>query len=188
MKFDRKKIFDGLREKFVKTKGFDKDQIKVIDAIISEFEARKLDDPRWLSYMITTAWGECQWRPVREIGRGGGKAYGIPINGLVYYGRGLVQLTWIRNYRKMGETLGVDLVANPDLALDVDVAVKIMFEGMTTGKTAKDSFTKYQLQDFFNSKKNDPVGARRIINGLDRAETFAKWHRTILAIIESAKG
>lgn len=186
MKFDRKKIFDGLRPIFVKTKGYAPEQVDVIDAIITEFEDRKIEDVRWLAYMLATAWGECQWKPVREIGRGKGKPYGKAIDGKIYYGRGLVQLTWLRNYKTMSETLGIDLVENPDRALEVPVAVKIMFEGMTTGKSAKDSFTKYQLHDFFNSKKNDPVGARRIINGTDKAEQFAKWHRSILKVLETA--
>jgi hypothetical protein len=39
-----------------------------------------------------------------------------------YYGRGFVQLTWESNYRRVGDVLGVDLVGNPDLALDPRIA------------------------------------------------------------------
>lgn len=186
MKLDKKKIFDGLREKFLKVQGFDDAQVSVIDSLVDEFFERNMDDLRWLAYMMATAWGECKWRPIREIGKGRGRPYGKPINGRIYYGRGLVQLTWLHNYKKMSDTIGVNLVDNPELALQPDIAVQIMFEGMTTGKTAKDSFTKYQLHDFFNDKKNDPVGARKIINGKDKAEQFAKWHKTILSVLESA--
>lgn len=187
MILDKKKIFDGLREKFLKVQGFDDAQVDVIDSLVDEFISRGLTDIRWLAYMMATAWGECKWRPIREIGKGRGRPYGKPINGQIYYGRGLVQLTWLHNYKRMSDTLGVDLVGNPELALVPKNAVQIMFEGMTTGKTAKDSFTKYQLQDFFNDKKDDPVNARKIINGLDKAEQFAKWHRTILEVLKSAK-
>jgi predicted chitinase len=32
---------------------------------------------------------------------------------VAYYGRGLVQLTWRNNYKKMGDLLGLDLVHHP---------------------------------------------------------------------------
>lgn len=43
-----------------------------------------------------------------------------------YYGRGFVQLTWEHNYEENGEALGVDLVGNPDLALDPTTAARIL--------------------------------------------------------------
>jgi hypothetical protein len=43
-----------------------------------------------------------------------------------------------------------------------------MFEGMERG-----SFTGKKLADYFNDKNTDPVGARKIINGTDRAGTIA---------------
>src|SRR5512143_2758540 len=42
-----------------------------------------------------------------------------------YYRRGYVQITWEDNYRHYGEKLGIDLVGNPDLALDPEVALFI---------------------------------------------------------------
>lgn len=186
MTFDRVKLFNLLRASFA-SKGLDTAQVSVVAALLDEFEKRKLTDLRWLAYMLATAWGECKWRPVREIGRGKGKPYGKidKRTGHAYYGRGLVQLTWLANYQAMSKTTGIDLVAHPDRALEIPVAVQIMFEGMTTGKSAKDSFTKWQLHDFFNDKKNDPVGARRIINGTDKAAQFARWHNVILKALEA---
>ena len=35
-------------------------------------------------------------------------------NGLPYFGRGLIQITWKENYEKYGEKIGVDLVKNPE--------------------------------------------------------------------------
>jgi putative chitinase len=42
-----------------------------------------------------------------------------------FYGRGFIQLTWQKNYAAAGKALGIDLVGNPDLALDPAIAAKI---------------------------------------------------------------
>jgi putative chitinase len=180
---NRKILFSGLRKAFGP---FNQMQVDVVQAVVAEFERRKLTDVRWLAYMLATGWGEAKWEPVREIGRGKGKEYGKLVRGVSYYGRGLVQLTWLVNYEKMSKTLNLPLVEDPDLVMQVPVAVAIMFEGMTTGLSAKDSFTKYQLHDFFNNTVDDPVGARRIINGKNKAQKFAGWHNQILEVLTAA--
>lgn len=43
-----------------------------------------------------------------------------------YFGRGYVQITWDYNYKAYGKLLGIDLVNNPDLALQPDVAAFIL--------------------------------------------------------------
>ena len=47
-----------------------------------------------------------------------------PGDGWKYRGRGMVQLTGKSNYRSVGSAIGVDLVNNPDLLLNFDVATK----------------------------------------------------------------
>lgn len=42
-----------------------------------------------------------------------------------YYGRGFIQLTWESTYRSTGDRLGIDLVGDPDLALEPDTAAAI---------------------------------------------------------------
>ena len=49
--------------------------------------------------------------------------------------------------------------------MEPERAVKILFDGMIAGK-----FTGYALCDFFNDNASDWVGARRVVNGLNRAE------------------
>jgi hypothetical protein len=46
--------------------------------------------------------------------------------GAEYHGRGLIQLTHDYNYRHYGDALGVDLVANPSLALDSRISARVL--------------------------------------------------------------
>ena len=62
---------------------------------------------------------------------GGGGPYTLPDGKVVpakYHGRGYVQLTHDYNYKKYGDRLGIDLLNNPELALDGDVAARIAVE------------------------------------------------------------
>jgi putative chitinase len=126
-----------------------------------EQNSPKADD-RWPAYAMGTAHHETDrtFGPIREYGRGKGKKYPP------YYGRGLVQLTWDYNYKKMSPKVGVDLYKSPDLALEVR-AIPIMFIGMKEGL-----FTGKKFADYFNPTKEDWVNARRMING-----TIDSWPR-----------
>ena len=81
----------------------------------------------------------------------------------------------------MAAVCGVDLVGDPDRALDLDVAVKILFEGMLRGL-----FTGKKLDDFFHADLTDWVGARRIINGTDQAHTIAVFAQQFSAALRIA--
>jgi putative chitinase len=62
---------------------------------------------------------------------GGGGPYTLPDGKVVpakYHGRGYVQLTHDYNYKKYGDRLGIDLLNNPELALDGDIAARIAVE------------------------------------------------------------
>ncbi len=48
-----------------------------------------------------------------------------PLGGYNYRGRGLIQITGLDNYKTYSKLLGVDLVADPDLANDLEIAGKI---------------------------------------------------------------
>ena len=139
------------------------------------------------AYMLATAEWETwhTFAPVEEAGRGVGKPYGAPVavplpDGTTthntYYGRGYVQLTWATNYAKMARLTGADLVGQPDLALDPEIAAVILLEGMKGGL-----FTGVGLPRYFSDAVDDPVGARRIINGTDHAADIAAIHAGFLA-------
>lgn len=164
-------------------------QVDGINALLDEWERRKLEDPRWLAYMFGTDYWETaqQMQAIEEYGKGRGRLYGTPdaVTGKAYYGRGLVQLTWKKNYEKMGVLLGVDLVNNPEYACMLDVAVKIMFEGMLRADSHFGDFTGVALEDYFSPTKEDWVNARRIINGTDKAQEIADISKQFLACLKA---
>jgi hypothetical protein len=109
-----------------------------------------------------------------------------PVTWQVYYGRGLVQLTWIDNYKKMGSIIGVDLYHNPDKALDMKISVAILIEGMTRGTSSRGDFTGKALEDYFGKEFADPINARRIVNGTDRAELISTYYFKFLEALKKA--
>lgn len=153
-------------------------QVDGCNAILDAWD-REPKDIRWLAYMLATAKWETAhtMQPIEEFGHGVGKPYGVPDpeTGQVYYGRGLVQLTWRTNYQKMQDLLGVDMVRDASLALEPDVAAEVMFKGMEEGV-----FTGVGLDHYFDATHDDPVNARRIINGTDHANDIAEIHRQFL--------
>ena len=103
-----------------------------------------------------------------------------------FFGRGDVQLTWRRNYAKMGELLGVDLVGNPSLALDPKISARILFEGMLKGESDRGDFTGKALEQYVFPGNIDFVGARRVVNGTDRAKLIAGYAESFLEALNKA--
>lgn len=176
-----KAFYDAWRKEFG---ALTQERVEGINALIAEMEARGWDDPRWWAYTLATAWHETgkTMRPLEEYGRGKGRPYGVPnaATGHTYFGRGFVQLTWWDNYRKLGDALGLDLVNRPELALDPVNAAQIMCEGMEQGL-----FTGTSLSRYFNAHVDDPVNARRIVNGTDRAQQIADYHEKALRAVNA---
>ena len=113
-----------------------------------------------LAYLLATAKWETAhtMQPIEEMGS---KAY---LRGKPYWpwiGRGLVQITWEANYKKYG-------IKNPQDALQWPTALHVIFDGMIKGM-----FTGKKLADYIGDGKRDYVGARRIINGTDKAKQIA---------------
>jgi putative chitinase len=149
-------------------------------------------DLRQLAYILATTYHEtaATMLPIRE--RGGDKYFfrmydpksyvpsraalatkmgARPGDGVIFYGRGYVQLTWRLNYERFGKLLGQDFTSCSEAAdkvMQPDNAAKIMFVGMDKGL-----FTGKKLSDYFNQAKTDWFNARRIINGTDCAEKIA---------------
>ncbi len=106
----------------------------------------------------------------------------------IYYGRGDVQLTWFENYERIGELMSLPLLEQPELALVPDISAQILVEGMILGKSNRGGdFTGRSLEDYLNHHRDDPFGARRIVNGLDNAHTIAGgYHYKFLEAIRKA--
>ena len=166
-------------------------------------------DTRWLAYALGTTHLETgqAMQPINE--KGGAKyfesMYGptghnpkrakdmgntAAGDGTKYHGRGFVQLTWKVNYKAMSDHLTsefgkkVDLVQNPDLALEPDYAAEIMFHGMNVGTFTSRKFSNYFTKNANGTvAKDDWVGARAIINGNDKAPIIAGFGKKYYAAI-----
>lgn len=88
-------------------------------------------------------------------------------SGKTWLGRGYVQLTHKDNYAKASKLTGVDLLADPNRAMQPEAAAKILVEGSISGM-----FTGKKLADYL---PGDYTGARRIINGTDKASLIAGY-------------
>ena len=173
LQIDRDLFLKELNSNVFKIKELSNDQILGILSILNKRDGEYPNiDLRQLAYIFATVYWETghKMQPVDEIGKGNGKPYGIKqkYNGdlygtpdYIYFGRGLVQLTWYENYEEFGKKLGYDLLNNPDwLTSRFDVSLEVLFKGMTKGW-----FTGVGLSNYFNDKKEDWIMARKIING-----------------------
>lgn len=138
--------------------------------ILNACKKHRLSLPQ-ASYVLATACWETAHtvKPVRE-------AYWLSEswrkNNLRYYpwyGRGYVQLTWEANYKKASQKLKTDFMKDPDKVMEPRYSSEILVLGSKEGW-----FTGKKLSDYINDTKVDYKGARRIINGTDKAAEIAK--------------
>ncbi|MGN7883621.1 chitinase [Ensifer sp. 22460] len=192
-------------------------QIDGMNAILDEWDRRqstgKVIDNRYLAYMLATVFHETggTMQPVTEnlsysaerltqvwpsrfptiasakpFARNprklANKVYGgrmgntAPDDGWLYRGRGLPQITGKANYAKFG------IADTPEKAGEMATAVRILFDGMIAG-----TFTGKKLADYFKQVDDDPVGARAIINGTDKAKLIAGYYRNFLDALEASR-
>lgn len=139
--------------------------------IIDEARRHGLTDNQ-TAYVLATAYWETNrtMQPVEEAYYLGARAeaYRQKLRYHPWHGRGFVQLTWERNYILAGQKIGVDLITDPDSAMEPHNAAKILVIGSAEGW-----FTRKKLSDYISSQKCDYVNARRIINGTDKAAQIA---------------
>ena len=141
-----------------------------IDAIRWECQTQGIGLKTQMAYVIaTTEWETAKtFKPVREAFWLSESWRKKNLRYYPFYGRGFVQLTWKNNYQKYSDLLGVDMVKNPDLAMDSNVALFVLVHGFKTG-----TFTTRKITDYININKTDFLNARRCINGMDQASKIA---------------
>lgn len=173
-----KAFFDSIRASLFNG-SMSQNQVSGINFLLKATEGLPL---RHRAYILATthhetgpASSDLHWTPRREIWGPteaqkryeGRKDLGNtqPGDGKRFMGRGYVQITGRTNYQKASSLVGKDLVANPDLALDPEIAAKIIVHGMVNGW-----FTGKKMSDY-----DSYVNMRRVVNGTDKAELIAGY-------------
>jgi len=184
--FDRAAFFAVLRQGPLRHKL--PSQVMGTEAILTAMAGLPLS---WVAYALATAWHETAYtmQPIKERG---GRAYFMRMydktgkrphvaqelgntaegDGALFAGRGYVQLTGRRNYRLAERKLGKPLLSNPDLAMHPDLAAAIMREGMVNGWFTGRGFVSV-LPSVGPATIPQYRQARRIINGMDKADKIA---------------
>ena len=210
---NRKPFYDSVRESIFGgslTSG----QVAGMDAILNVWELKYITrtPPTQLGYVLGTPCLETdrKMQPINEYGdahyfhrmydpdgarpqvaRQLGNLH--PGDGVRYHGRGFVQLTGLRNYTLATTKLQAlsilrmseSLVVSPDLALRLDVASTILFEGMEDGWFTGADLDKIIDPVVSGDEYADYLKARSIINGADRAAIVAGYAEKFLTAIEA---
>lgn len=168
-------------------------QVDAINHIVSEIDKDESISYPQAAYILATTWHETgkTMQPIKEYGLGKGRLYGTWFKNSkgelyafknhkkrdaylfseycdLFYGRGFVQLTWFDNYAKASKKIGHDFLNFPDDVMKLEFATKILIIGMRDGW-----FTGKRLDQYIHGALKDYEGARRIINGTDRAKKIA---------------
>jgi predicted chitinase len=177
-------------------------QIDGMTAMLAAWEKYGDGDNRKLAYGLATAFHETGGRmtPIREAFatstanaiRALDKAWAAgrmpqvrtPYWREGWFGRGRIQTTHLPNYQFVQTKTGLQCVTNPDILLteqgDAKVFWPSLFEGWWT--RGRERFSKY-----FDDDTTDPVGARAMVNGKDKARLIASHYASFLAAIEHAQ-
>ncbi len=199
--FNRRRFFAQYNQEFG---ALSQEQVNGLESLLTCFEQDpKIELINYMAYMLATIKHETAdgYHPISEYGgqtyfnrydpvlaettsrREAAKRNGNTVqgDGYKYRGRGFVQITWKNNYKKLGDVLGYDLVSDPDKALHPSVAYSIMSYGMRRG-----IFTGKKLSDYIFENKANYKEARRIINGLDKADTIKRYAEKFELILRTA--
>lgn len=182
-----KEFFDSVRTSFG---ALSQNQVDGLTFLLGETKNLPIQHR---AYVLSTTWHETGpassplhmtprreiWGPTEAQRRYEGRAdlgNTVPGDGKKFLGRGYCQITGRHNYTRASKIVGKDLVAIPDLALEPDIAAKIMLDGMTKGW-----FTGKKMSDYNNYRD-----MRRVVNGTDKADMIAKYaeafEKALLAI------
>lgn len=143
------------------------------------------------AYTLATVWHETDktMQSIEEYGKGFGKDYGrklkygkgpgkrVPYSlpDKLYYGRGHTQNTWYEIYEKLTKAAMKqgkmwDFLHHPELLLQMEQSVWATYYAMGVGL-----YTGKPLGHYISALGVDYINARRVINGLDKAELIAGY-------------
>ncbi|MGL6340189.1 MAG: glycoside hydrolase family 19 protein [Waterburya sp.] len=161
---------------------------ETIEAIIKYCIAVDINRIHQIAYVLATAEGESNFKPIREIR---GKTLSRDQQrywNTGYFGRGFIQVTWFANYDKVGKKLGLDLLKNPDLLLSPPVAIASlvlgMKEGWYTGKKLSDFTTYDSMRKIVNPGEISayPERAQKFVNFAKTWEIHLENHRSLYGL------
>lgn len=98
-----------------------------------------------------------------------------------WWGRGHTQNTWKANYQRIDDAFQLNgkLLRDPDLLLrDYELSVLVSVAAMQRGW-----YTVYTLDRWIGDRTVDLIGARRIVNGTDKAEKIAHLAAKYLVVL-----
>ncbi|WP_115528118.1 MULTISPECIES: peptidoglycan-binding protein [Xanthomonas] len=179
------------------TEGFGVDRESSVRLIVKTALENGVTDPKQISYMLATAQHETRnfQAPEEDFGRSQARKLGYS-GGEEFYGRGYVHLTHDYNYAKFDKLLGLngEMVRNPDMAKDPEIAAKVLVVGMRDGL-----FTGKPLDRYIDADSHDVYNARRVVNGVTPSKPWSieaakdcqkhaeSWERRVPDLIESVK-
>jgi putative chitinase len=160
-----------------------------IEALFAAWDTYGDGDHNKFAYILGTAFHESdRFKTMEEYASGSayeGRAdlgNTEPGDGKRFKGRGFVQITGRRNYQDWSNRLSIDLIADPARAAEHVIAARICVEGMMLGTFTGKPLGKYiaagGIVDFYN--------ARRVVNGLDRADLIAKYAKAFQVALQAA--
>jgi putative chitinase len=157
----------------------------------------------WLAYMFATVYHETAFtmQPIDEFGSDArftdlyedrsDLGNNQPGDGARFHGRGYVQLTGRNNYKIMTPVVNEfypdspDFTKNPDAVKQPKYAAVIMFYGMFNGAFTGEAL-KNHIGDPAQGQKVDYFNARRVINGLDKADEIKGYALKFEQILNTA--
>lgn len=158
-------------------------QVNSLNYLVQRCEGYGLTYPE-TAYVLATAYHETGYaetvngrkvinRDMLPIKERGSESYLRSKRYYPYIGYGYVQLTWEDNFRRIGKLIGVDLLKNPEKALDKDIASEILIKGMVFGWFTGVGF--HRKCPVYRYNHLSYVRARKIVNGTDKANLIADY-------------